>query len=61
VRTEAGKQIDQPELNGDGNQPALVRLSLPAGLSAGTYNVAWSAMAEDLHLAKGNFSFRIAP
>ena len=61
VRNEAGKQIDQRDLHADENQSALVRLSLPADLSAGTYKVTWSAVAEDLHVTRGNFSFRIAP
>jgi methionine-rich copper-binding protein CopC len=61
VRNEAGKQIDQRDLHADKKQPALVRLSLPADLSAGTYKVIWSAVAQDLHVAKGIFSFRIAP
>ena len=61
VRNAAGKQIDQRDLRADEKQPALVRLSLPADLSAGTYKVTWSAVAQDLHVAKGNFSFRIVP
>jgi methionine-rich copper-binding protein CopC len=61
VRNEAGKQIDQHELRADEKQPALVRLSLPPDLSAGTYKVTWSAVAQDLHVAKGNFSFRVPP
>jgi len=61
VRNAAGKQIDQRDLRADGKQPALVRLSLPAALPSGTYTVTWSAVAQDLHVTKGNFSFRVAP
>ena len=61
ARNEAGKQIDQRDLHADEKQSALVRLSLPADLSAGTYKVTWSAVAQDLHVTKGNFSFRVAP
>ena len=61
VRNAAGKQIDQRDLHADEKQPALVRLSLPADLSSGTYKVTWSAVAQDLHVTKGNFSFRVGP
>jgi len=61
VRNAAGKQIDQRDLRADEKQPALVRLSLPAALPSGPYKVIWSAVAQDLHVSKGDFSFRIAP
>ena len=61
VRNQAGEQIDQRDLRADEKQPALVRLSLPADLSAGIYKVTWSAVAQDLHVTKGNFTFHIAP
>ena len=61
VRNQAGEQIDRRDLRADGKQPALVRLSLPAALPSGTYKVTWSAVAQDLHVSKGDFSFRIAP
>jgi len=61
VRNAAGKQIDQRDLRADEKQPELVRLSLPAALPSGTYKVAWSAVAQDLHVTKGDFSFRVAP
>src|SRR4029453_7805161 len=57
VRNQAGEQIDQRDLRADEKQPALVRLSLPAALPSGTYTVTWSAVAQDLHGTKGNFSF----
>jgi methionine-rich copper-binding protein CopC len=61
VRNAAGKQIVQRDLRADEKQPALVRLSLPAALPSGTYKVTWSAVAQDLHVTKGNFSFRVVP
>jgi methionine-rich copper-binding protein CopC len=61
VRNVAGKQVDQRDLHSDQKQPALVRLSLPASLAPGVYKVTWSAVAQDLHVGKGSFSFRVAP
>jgi copper resistance protein C len=61
VHNAAGKQIDQRDLRADEKQPALVRLSLPADLSLGTYQVTWSAVAQDLHVTKGSFTFRVVP
>ena len=61
VRDAAGKQVDQRDLRADEKEPALVRLSLPANLGPGAYKVTWSAVAQDLHVAKGSFTFRIAP
>ena len=61
VHNAAGKQIDQRDLRADEKQPALVRLSLPAALPSGPYKVTWSAVAQDLHVSKGDLSFRIAP
>lgn len=61
VRDAAGKQVDRGDLHSDAKEPALVRLSLTRDLGPGTYKVTWSAVAQDLHVGKGNFSFRIAP
>ena len=61
VRDAAGKQVDQRDLRADEKQPALVRLSLQENLPAGAYKVTWSAVAQDLHVGKGEFSFQIAP
>lgn len=61
VRDAAGKQIDQRDLRADEKEPALVRLSLPANLGPGAYKVTWSAVAQDLHVARGSFSFRVSP
>ena len=61
VRDAAGKQIDQRDLRADKNDPTLVHLSLTAGLKPAAYRVSWSAVAQDLHVSKGSFSFRVAP
>jgi methionine-rich copper-binding protein CopC len=61
VRNAAGKQVDQRDLHADEKQPALVRLSLSASLPPGLYKVNWSAVAQDLHVGKGGFSFRVVP
>ena len=59
VRDAAGRQIDQRDLRADKKEPALVRLSLPANLGPGAYKVIWSAVAQDLHVARGSFNFRV--
>jgi methionine-rich copper-binding protein CopC len=61
VRNAAGEQVDQRDLRADEKQPVLIRLSLAAGLRPGVYRVTWSAVAQDLHVGKGGFSFRVAP
>ena len=61
VRDAAGKQIDQRDLRADEKDPALVRLSLPKNLSPGLYKVTWSAVAQDLHVGQGGFTFRVSP
>jgi methionine-rich copper-binding protein CopC len=61
VRNANGRPVDRRDLRADEKQLTLVRLSLPSGLSAGIYKVTWSAVAQDLHVTKGNFSFRVAP
>lgn len=61
VRDAAGKQVDQRNLRADEKEPALVRLSLIAEIAPGTYKVTWTAVAQDLHVSKGSFTFRVAP
>jgi methionine-rich copper-binding protein CopC len=61
VRNAAGQQIDRRDLRADEAAPRLVHLSLPAKLDPGNYRVTWSAVAQDLHVAKGKFSFQVAP
>ena len=54
-------QIDQRNLIADEKDPALVRLSLISEIAPGTYKVTWSAVAQDLHVSKGSFSFKVQP
>ena len=61
VRDAEGKQVDQRNLIADEKDPALVRLSLISELAPGTYKVTWSAVAQDLHVSKGSFSFKVQP
>jgi methionine-rich copper-binding protein CopC len=61
VRDAAGKQVDQRNLSVDEKDPAVVRLSLISEMLPGTYKVTWSAVAQDLHVSKGSFSFRVQP
>ncbi len=61
VRDAAGKQVDQRDLRADEKNPALVQLSLVAEIAPGIYKVTWSAVAQDLHVSKGSFSFRVQP
>ena len=53
--------MDKRDLRADEKEPALVRLSLIADIAPGTYKVTWSAVAQDLHVGKGSFSFRVEP
>ena len=61
VRNEAGKQIDRRDLSSDRKNPALLHLSLLSGSGPGTYKVTWTAVAQDMHVSKGGFTFRVAP
>ena len=61
VRDAAGKQVDQRDLRADQKEPALVRLPLAPSLPPGLYKVTWSAVAQDMHVGKGGFSFKIQP
>lgn len=61
VRDGAGKQVDRRDLRADAKEAVLVRLSLAENLGPGTYKVAWSAVAQDLHVGRGSFSFQVVP
>jgi methionine-rich copper-binding protein CopC len=61
VRDSTGKQVDKRDLRADEKEPTLVRLSLIADVAPGAYKVTWSAVAQDLHVGKGSFSFRVEP
>jgi methionine-rich copper-binding protein CopC len=61
VRDATGKEVDRRNLRADKKEPTLVRLSLASGLGPGTYKVSWTAVAQDMHVGKGSFSFRVGP
>jgi copper resistance protein C len=61
VRDAGGKQVDRGDLTADEKDPALVHLSLISEMAPGTYKVTWSAVAQDLHVSKGSFSFQVQP
>jgi methionine-rich copper-binding protein CopC len=61
VRDSAGKEVDRRDLQPDAKEPGLVHLSLARDLGPGTYKVTWSAVAQDMHVSKGSFSFQVAP
>ncbi|MEO6871292.1 MAG: copper resistance protein CopC [Chthoniobacterales bacterium] len=61
VRDGSGKQVDGKDARADAREPSLVHLSLAPNLGTGTYKVSWTAVAQDMHVAKGSFSFRVAP
>ena len=61
VRDATGKQVDKRDLRADEKEPTLVHLSLIAEVAPGTYKVTWSVVAQDLHVIKGSFTFRVAP
>lgn len=61
VRNEAGKQIGRNDLIADRKKPALLHLSLLSGSGPGIYKVTWTAVAQDMHVNKGSFTFRVLP
>ncbi len=61
VLDPAGKQIDRRDLRVDEKDHALVHLSLPTPLDPGVFRVTWTAVAQDLHVTRGSFTFQIAP
>ena len=61
VRNAANQQVDQRDFHSDPEEPALVHLSLGANLAPGLYRVAWTAVAQDMHVAKGRITFQVAP
>ncbi len=61
VRDASGKQVDRADLRADEKKPALVRVTLLPNLGPGVYKVTWNAVAQDMHVSKGAFSFQLAP
>ena len=60
VHDPAGKQVDGKDARADAKEPRLVHLALASSLGTGTYKVTWTAVAEDMHVAKGTFRFTVA-
>ncbi len=54
------QQIDKKDTYSDGENKALLQVSLPS-LSLGTYKVTWRVVSIDGHVTKGDFTFRLAP
>lgn len=61
VRDEAGKQVDQHDLRADAKEKSVAVLNLTKNLGRGSYKVSWTAVAQDMHVSKGVFTFRVAP
>ena len=57
----AGKQIDKGDVHLDSKNNHLLIVSLPAGLGAGSYKVAWRVVSVDTHPTEGSFKFRVEP
>ncbi len=58
VADGAGKEIAAGKARVDADNPAIVRLALPA-LTAGTYTVNWAVAGHDGHRRKGDFKFTV--
>lgn len=61
VKDSSGKTVKAGTLVADAKEPALIHLALPADLKPGSYQVLWTAVAQDMHVSKGSFAFRLAP
>lgn len=61
VRSDKGEEVDAGNLHADAQTPSLVHLSLKKNLGVGTYKVSWTAVAQDMHVTKGSYTFKIAP
>ena len=56
----SGKRVDKGDPQVDGNDRQLLQVSVPH-LPVGTYRVMWRVLSVDRHVAKGDFTFNIAP
>jgi len=61
IQDSNGKKADHGDLRADEREPTLVHLTLPEKLGPGIYVVTWQAVAQDLHVTKGKYSFEIKP
>jgi len=55
-----GKRVDKGDSQVDNSDPTLLRISLPP-LAPGQYRVMWRVLSVDTHVAKGEFTFDVAP
>jgi copper resistance protein C len=60
VLDRRGKRVDKGDPQVDSADPMLLRISLPL-LSPGRYRVTWRVLSVDTHVARGQFTFDIAP
>jgi copper resistance protein C len=60
VMDGAGRRVDLGDGGVDGDNRALLHVSLPS-LPPGRYKVAWRVLSVDSHVTAGDFSFRVAP
>jgi methionine-rich copper-binding protein CopC len=56
----SSKQIDGKDCKQDEKDKTLMSVSLPQHLPDGTYKVTWTALCEDGHTTKGEFTFIVA-
>jgi len=59
VFTTVNQEIDQHDCRLDPQNPALLEVSLPPNLPAGTYQVIWKAVSVDTHTTTGKFTFTV--
>ena len=57
----AGKKIATGKATVDPKNVAVLVVPLPQALPAGTYKVAWHAVAADSHKTTGSFTFTVKP
>jgi len=60
VEDERGARVDLGDSAVDGQNRALLRVSVPA-LAAGRYKVVWRVLSVDSHVTEGTFSFSVKP
>ena len=56
----SGARVDKGDSQVDSADATLLRISLPP-LAPGKYRVTWRVLSVDTHVAKGEFTFDIAP
>jgi methionine-rich copper-binding protein CopC len=59
VLNDRDAQVDRRDSRIDRANPALLRVTLPPQLAAGTYKVVWRVLSIDADVTEGTFTFRI--